>query len=126
MKIIQRSVAMISIFLLLFTSFPLDVFLATENMDNEVCEIIEDDANELNINQAGDYYVYSKDDLVEISNIVNSGNNLAGKTIYICQDIDMAGINWIPIGNQQYSFCGSIGTIDGTVKYIKNLTVNSQ
>lgn len=48
-------------------------------------------------------------------------NNLAGN-YYLENDIDMAGMNWMPIGSDTEPFTGSF---DGKGKRIKNLTISS-
>lgn len=48
-------------------------------------------------------------------------NNLAGN-YYLENDIDMAGMNWMPIGSDTDSFTGNF---DGKGKRIKNLTISS-
>lgn len=72
-----------------------------------------DEANGLINNAAG---------LIEFANKVNAGTNYSGKTITLTADIDLAGIEWTPIGNTQEK--AFRGTFNGNNKTIKNLTVS--
>lgn len=51
----------------------------------------------------------------------NMGNNFNGKTVKLGADIDLAGINWTPIGSGTTPF---EGTFDGDNYQVKNLTVD--
>lgn len=70
----------------------------------------------------GDYSIATSDDLVAFSAYVNAGNNMAGMTVTLANDIDMAGVEFTPIGTSGKSFGG---TFDGQENQIQNLTVNS-
>ena len=62
------------------------------------------------------------EDLINIRNLVNNGENLLGKTITLANDIDLSGI-WQPIGGLgDYVFRG---TFDGNGKSISNLSIQS-
>lgn len=47
----------------------------------------------------------------------------AGSVVKLLQDINLAGVNWEPVGTTESPFSGSI---DGNGKTISNLTVNNQ
>ena len=59
--------------------------------------------------------------LKEFRDSVNAGNNYAGKIIKLATDIDLAGIDWEPIGTSANPFKGSF---DGDNHTIKNLYIN--
>ena len=47
----------------------------------------------------------------------------AGSVVKLLKDIDLAGVNWVPVGTKESPFSGSI---DGNGKTISNLTINNQ
>ncbi len=64
--------------------------------------------------------------LVAFANYVNAGNNFAGETVTLIENINMQGVEWTPIskfvaGNKGNYFNG---TFNGNDKTISNLTVN--
>ena len=95
-------------------------------VDVKPCEL-EIDKNDENI-----MYIDSVEDMYAFSDSVNSGNTYSGKTIKIRNDLDFKGYSekknvcglsstFEPIGNSNHPFSG---TIDGNIKYIKNLTID--
>lgn len=60
--------------------------------------------------------------LVYISEMNANGHTFSDETVLLTNDIDLAGIDWVPIGNFGNSFCG---TLDGGTFTISNLTVSS-
>ena len=58
--------------------------------------------------------------LLEFAEMVNGGETFSGKTIILTEDIDLAGIEWTPIGNSAKPFKG---TFNGNSKTIANLNV---
>lgn len=51
---------------------------------------------------------------------VNGGDNYRGKTVILINDIDLAGIDWTPIGIEGHAFSG---TFDGNNRTVSNLKV---
>ena len=43
-------------------------------------------------------YIYTVADLANLASAVNSGVNMSGKTFLLMNDIDLSGLNWVPIG----------------------------
>ena len=43
-------------------------------------------------------YIYTAADLANLASAVNSGVNMSGKTFLLMNDIDLSGLNWVPIG----------------------------
>ena len=70
---------------------------------------------------AEDIYINTVAELQALATAVNSGNDYSGQTIKLNVDIDLQGINWIPIGKSSNKFNG---TFDGQGHQIHNLTVN--
>lgn len=73
------------------------------------------------------FHITTAEQLAGIATLVNAGTvTFEGKTIYLDNDIDLAGIEWISIGtgrgglsnNKPYCFCG---TFDGQGHVISNL-----
>ena len=61
-------------------------------------------------------------DLIEFSNNVYEGNNYKGVTVTLEKDINLAGVNFIPIGSSNTSFQG---VFNGKNHSISNLTIHS-
>lgn len=65
------------------------------------------------------------EELVAFSAAVNGGDTFAGKRVVLAADIDLAGVEWKPIGNvtsyPSGTFCG---TFDGQNHVIANMTVS--
>ena len=55
----------------------------------------------------------------EFRDSVNAGNDYADCTVTLLRDIDLAGIDWVPIGTKAHPFRG---TFDGNNKTISNLS----
>lgn len=71
------------------------------------------------------FHLTTAEQLAGLAEIVNGGNTMAGKTIYLDADLDLAGQEWrsIGIGSNHALFFG--GTFDGQNHYITNLTSRS-
>lgn len=79
---------------------------------------------------ATEYHIRTAEQLAGLAQLVNEQNNsvmFKGKTVYLDNDLDLAGYEWISIGNGlnqgkdpdgYYSFCG---TFDGQGHVISNL-----
>ena len=74
-----------------------------------------------------EYHITTAEELAGIAKLVNEGTvTFDGKTIYLDNDLDLAGIEWISIGtgrgglndDKPYCFCG---TFDGQGHVISNL-----
>jgi hypothetical protein len=72
-------------------------------------------------------YIYDAQDFAEFRDNVNAGNNYAGKTIYLMDNIDLTSVcsetvgTWTPIGHTtEFS-----GTFDGNYYTVSNLYINS-
>ena len=76
--------------------------------------------NEFYYNNDFDGNIYSYYDLCLFRNLVNSGTNFQGQTINLLCDIDMNGVEWIPIGVHGYPFRGSF---NGNNHVIKNMVL---
>lgn len=68
------------------------------------------------------YTVNTRAGLINIANMVNAGNNLAGWTVKLANDINLNNMTWVPIGNKENPFNG---TFDGNGKTIYNLNVKA-
>lgn len=66
------------------------------------------------------YKVNSPEGLLRVATAVKSAqNNFAGVTIYLTKDVDMTGIDWVPIGFEYNKYF--YGTFDGLGHIISNL-----
>lgn len=63
----------------------------------------------------------SAKELISLAEEVNGGNTYEGRIIKLSADINLAKINWVPIGTEENPF---MGDFDGDGHLIKNLTVN--
>ena len=70
-------------------------------------------------------YIYNANDLKLFAASVNNGTNYADKTVKLMDNIDLAGIEWTPVGQTGgYSARTYFqGTFDGNNKTISNLTI---
>ena len=66
----------------------------------------------------GNVTISDKDGLFWFAKQVNGGNNFAGKTVTLANDIDLNNEAWTPIGTQTNSFKG---TFDGQNKTVSNI-----
>ena len=74
--------------------------------------------------RSAEYKITTPEGLVFFSRIVNSGEPLTGRTVYLANDIDMTGVtDFEPIGKSVETYFG--GTFDGQGHMIENLTVIS-
>ncbi|MBR3713151.1 MAG: hypothetical protein IKM98_08130, partial [Bacteroidales bacterium] len=88
----------------------------------------QDDITGLTYNDGGYYEISDAQDLVDLANYVNGGNNASDKTFKQTQDIDMSSAgNFEPIGSQPNSYNPTPfnGTYDGQGHAIIGLTVNT-
>ena len=83
-------------------------------------EIVVNANGEISENADGYYEIYDAADLVAFAALVNDGSNaINGK---LMADIDMAGVEWTPIGNSSENYSG---IFDGQKHTVSNLTVES-
>ena len=79
---------------------------------------------ELEPEDDGNYVISTTAELIQFAAMVNGGETFSGKTVKLGADIDLAGINWTPIGD-----CNSgkyfKGTFDGQNNTISNLFVDN-
>lgn len=96
---------------------------------NLICAIILSLLSPLTIKAASDesdvYYVSTAEDLVNIAKEVNAGKTFENETICLNADIDLEGVNWIPIGNSSHPFKGSMKAVGAEKRVISNLSVQS-
>ena len=64
--------------------------------------------------------IYKASGLIWFANEVNGGNNFNGKTVILANNIDLAGIEWTPIGMS--TGLAFRGTFDGNNKTISNMS----
>lgn len=69
----------------------------------------------------GNYTVAEASELAYIAQLVNGGNDLAGKTVTLSGNIDMCGNAWTPIGNAKTAFAGKF---EGAGYTVSNYVVN--
>ena len=68
------------------------------------------------------FTISTAEDLAGLAELVNGGTNFAGKTITLETDIDLADIEWTPIGKAGALFSG---TFNGQEHTISNLKINN-
>ena len=68
------------------------------------------------------FTISTAEDLAGLAELVNGGTNFAGKTITLETDIDLADIEWTPIGKAGALFSG---TFDGQDHTISNLKITN-
>ena len=73
----------------------------------------------------GIYRIDTVDDLLLFAGNVNGSNTYAGKTVLLLEDLDLAGIEWTPIGNvASYPGTTFSGEFNGQGHVISNLTTS--
>ena len=72
---------------------------------------------------ASSYDISTKNQLAGLAELVNGGNNFAGKKVCLAGDVDLENAEWTPIGNATTPFAG---TFDGRLFTIKNLKISTQ
>ena len=71
------------------------------------------------VDEKNTYTLYQPADLAGLAKLVNEGNNMEGKTIYLAAELDMNNKPWTPIGNSDAT--AFKGTFIGNNLSIKNL-----
>lgn len=71
------------------------------------------------VDEKNTYTLYQPADLAGLAKLVNEGNNMEGKTIYLAAELDMNNKPWTPIGNSNAT--AFKGTFIGNNLSIKNL-----
>jgi len=66
------------------------------------------------------YTVNTPSQLAGLAEMVNSGNDFAGKTVTLTTDLDLNNINWTPIGTADKPFNG---IFEGSGKTVSNLSI---
>lgn len=67
------------------------------------------------------FNISTTDELAGLAELVNSGNNFAGKTIVLDANIDLKGIEWTPIGSLLGTWFS--GVFDGNEKTITGIRI---
>ena len=62
-----------------------------------------------------DFYINSASDLAGLASLVQNGNGFGYKTVHLMCDINLAEINWTPIGFNDHWFYGSFNGHDHSV-----------
>lgn len=62
-----------------------------------------------------DFYIDSASDLAGLASLVQNGNGFGYKTVHLMCDINLADINWTPIGFNDHWFYGSFNGHDHSV-----------
>ena len=76
----------------------------------------------INCTSDGTCLIATVKDLCYLAVCVNKGDDCAGKTFKLVDDIDLTGVDFTPIGNDENNFNG---TFDGDGHTISNLRINS-
>ncbi len=79
----------------------------------------------LSLTAGAAYTIYTKEELVQFSNLVNSGIDFSGCTVELKSDISLEGIEWIPVGYYSSSENKPFkGTFDGGGFTVSDLNVD--
>ena len=87
---------------------------------------VEEDTTSGRFDVNDDFVINTKEDLILFRDLVNEvGINFSGKTVKLAANIDLAGVDWKPVGQTSgYSAATYFqGTFDGNGKTISNLTI---
>ncbi len=80
---------------------------------------VTDENNSSNVEVTAPTIISSADELLAFADAVNAGDKFAGKVVELGADIDLANIEWSPIGGDSVYFAGEF---DGKGYTISNLT----
>ncbi|MFA5658361.1 MAG: InlB B-repeat-containing protein [Oscillospiraceae bacterium] len=69
------------------------------------------------------FEISTADELAGFAYLVNNVNNFTGKTVKLMADIDLSGMDWIPIGSADGTFFK--GTFEGNNKVISNMSIGT-
>ncbi len=78
---------------------------------------------------ATEFTIYTAEQLAGLAQLVNDGNNFSGKTIYLGNNIDLAGREWTPIGkghNTSDTYASTSrfsGSFDGRYHTVLNMSI---
>ncbi|MEG2329894.1 hypothetical protein, partial [Anaerorhabdus sp.] len=75
-------------------------------------------------NDKNTFELMNAEQLVGFAQLVNNGNTFQGKTIKLCNDLDLNNQNWTPIGTSDAK--PFMGTFDGNNKVISNLVCSQE
>lgn len=104
---------------IVITGLPQGIDGATLEIKNHIAQ--KAPVDQPGILTGGVYQIYNASQLAWVADQVNSGQNtFAGCTVKLMEDINLNGLDWIPIGSEN----GFKGTFDGNNKTISNLKVS--
>lgn len=85
---------------------------------------VEEDTTSGRFDVNDDFVINTKEDLILFRDLVNEvGVNFSGKTVKLAANIDLAGVDWKPVG--QTGATQFQGVFDGQGYTIRNMTVNN-
>ncbi len=92
---------------------------------------LETIADGLYFDKEATYYLTNANGLIKIAEIVNSAVAyeefpFKGETILLMNDIDLGGMEWIPIGDNLFQRTQFFGTFDGQGNTIKNFKITKK
>ena len=117
-----------------YTDYADDFDEDIEDEDDEDEEIKVTESNESDQNESSEIVdlstlsdsvaIATADDLVKFANAVSDGDTYENRYVYLTDDIDLAGFDFIPIGfNESGANVEFLGTFDGRGHYINNMTI---
>ena len=119
MKRTEQMIALLLSIIMTLSLLPPQAFAADlDNTDGAVYTFSGGDGSKGN-----PYLISSKEDMVQLSSEVASGNQFAGKYFQLMADIDLSGSEWVPIGNKTTRFDG---IFDGSNHVIAGMTITSK
>ena len=81
------------------------------------------DAEEADGSESNPYVIANIDQLKAFADAVNKGNSYAGKYVVLGANLDLANVDWAPIGKAEHGkTTGFAGVFDGQGYTVKNLT----
>ncbi len=81
------------------------------------------DTDALNNNAPDAVYLYNETDLYMFAKDVENGNNYAGKTVHLLNDIDLGGKEWKPVSQTGYKLF--LGNFNGNDHKISNFYIDT-
>ena len=85
---------------------------------------VQEAINSVGLQEGEKYKINSKEDLIALADFTNEGNYVMDMTFIMGNDIDLEGVDWVPIGNMNTGACFA-STFDGNGHVISNLTIDN-
>lgn len=100
---------------------------ATANGVSTICTVTVNEIGEWYNAESKEMFISTPDELVNLSELVNNKiDNFSGKTVNLASDIDMAEIEFLPVGSSDFPFLGTFAGNNHSISNLLNTTYLSR